>query len=127
MLIFVYGTLKKGFINHRVIKEASFKETVTTSDKFVISVDGTYGFPYLLEYNNKGKYIQGEIYEIDESLECELDYFEGVPDLYVKKDINISGYDNVTAYFSNSEKEEAIIEYSYSKIMELEEEIYNFK
>ena len=63
--LFVYGTLKRGYGNHYIIKKSKFLGDFISVDKFDMS---GYGFPEI--YPNKdGKRIKGEIYDL-----CDQDF-----------------------------------------------------
>ena len=61
--LFVYGTLKSGFGNNRIIKHTEFVGAAVSLDKYDVS---GYGFPcaYL---NPDGKLLQGEIYKLSKN------------------------------------------------------------
>jgi len=76
--VFVYGTLKRGFPNHHLICEGKF-----------LGIDFIYGklldlgsFPAVVEGKRA---IEGEIFEVDENLIKRLDYLEGHPSFYQRK------------------------------------------
>jgi gamma-glutamylaminecyclotransferase len=71
--VFVYGTLKKGYGNHRLLKDSTFLGNALTFEKFTL-YDG--GFPYLGRYG--ASQIIGEVYEVDDDTLSDLDRLEGV-------------------------------------------------
>lgn len=78
--VFVYGTLKKGHGNNRVLGNSTFLgEAITCADGFFMYTNG--GFPYVLR--NGSFFIKGELYEVtsDEVLRG-LDRLEGYPSHY---------------------------------------------
>ena len=87
--VFVYGTLKKGFGNHSLLKNAYFIGNATTIFKWVMVGKGK-AFPYLIEEDDKkGKYISGEVYLVTNRELLTLDTLEGVPYHYIKQEIDI--------------------------------------
>lgn len=77
--VFVYGTLKEGFGNHRVLSSSrKVGEAITCSDSYSM-IDG--GFPTVVL---GGKFhVKGELYEVvDERVMRNLDMLEGVPTLF---------------------------------------------
>jgi gamma-glutamylcyclotransferase (GGCT)/AIG2-like uncharacterized protein YtfP len=92
--VFVYGTLRQGHANHRVLVEldasrvGSSSPAVTARARTLVDL-GPY--PALLPEDatrdaERGV-VEGEIYEIaEEALEA-LDVFEGCPDLYTRESI----------------------------------------
>lgn len=77
-LLFVYGTLKKGFPRHRVLQNARYIGIAKTVPEY-----GMYafrGFPALVDKNmaNFPSYVFGELYEVDDQTIAEVDVIEGV-------------------------------------------------
>ena len=65
-IVFVYGTLKRGFFNEKIINTsgASFLRTARTVKAFPLVV-GEYGVPYLLPpRQDEGCRIMGELWEV---------------------------------------------------------------
>jgi gamma-glutamylcyclotransferase (GGCT)/AIG2-like uncharacterized protein YtfP len=74
--IFVYGTLKRGGPNHRLIQDQRFVAQVMTQPLYrLFSLES---YPGLIESASEGRSIEGEVWEIDESLLPALDRLEGV-------------------------------------------------
>jgi gamma-glutamylcyclotransferase (GGCT)/AIG2-like uncharacterized protein YtfP len=94
----VYGTLKRGRGNHGVLGNSVFLgEAVTVSKEFTM-FDG--GFPFVsdsfVDEDLNGS-IVGELYETnDQRILSNLDRLEGVPYLYVKREIDVKTLDNIT-------------------------------
>ncbi len=86
-LLFVYGSLKKGFDNHHLLsKYAKRLGKAITVGKFGMFEDSFGNYPYLIPVPQMR--IHGELFEIHrkELLE-KLDMFEGYPDYYERKKI----------------------------------------
>lgn len=103
-LVFVYGTLKRGNFNNRILAGAAFIGKAKTAPIYRMLSNGA--FPYLIHAGN-GIPCHGEIYEVDDETLARLDQLEGVPYHYVRKTIVINGTDmaglgiatrNVNAY-----------------------------
>lgn len=110
-LVFVYGTLKAGFYNHRVMQYAkgSFVSRATTTKAFPM-IDG--GFPYLYDEEGVGNEIVGEVYQIPtEQGFSPLDGLEGYPHHYTRRKVGVvlsdEGDKTVDAwvYFANHERQ----------------------
>lgn len=86
-MLFVYGSLKKGFDNHHLLsKHAKRIGKAITMSKFGMFEDSFGNYPYLIPVPQMR--IHGELYEIQrkELLE-KLDRFEGYPEYYERKKI----------------------------------------
>ena len=81
MYLFVYGTLKNGFHNHHLLEDAEFVCSAITKQKYPMVNIEEY-FPYLIDVEGDGYYIEGEVYKINEEILAMLDILEGYPDLY---------------------------------------------
>ncbi|HUF63033.1 MAG TPA: gamma-glutamylcyclotransferase family protein [Verrucomicrobiales bacterium] len=78
VLLFVYGTLKRGFPQHSLLGEdAVFRGAVRTEPSFGLVDCG--GFPGLVEAE-PGQAVRGELWEVSEALLPALDTYEGVPE-----------------------------------------------
>lgn len=83
----MYGTLKKGFHNHYLIEDSEFLGVFNTYKKMSLYKYKNFDFPYLTEEENE--FVSGEIYVVNEKLLTELDIFEEVPTLFIRKKIGI--------------------------------------
>lgn len=101
MLLFVYGTLRKGFHNHNLLDNAKFIGMGISVDKFYMigrlnfeldefedgrSPPRQLLFPYIFTDNLRveqlSNHIYGELYEISEELLMSIDEHEGHPNIY---------------------------------------------
>ena len=76
--VFVYGTLRQGFGNHRLLEGATFIGPATTAAEFTMLHLGAY--PGLI--HDGTTQIVGEVYEVDADQLRHLDRLEGHPDFY---------------------------------------------
>ncbi|PCI88655.1 MAG: hypothetical protein COB24_01430 [Hyphomicrobiales bacterium] len=78
-LVFVYGTLKRGFANHdEWMTPFKYIADGKTYDKFPLIVGGAYYSPILLNEQGNGHIVKGEFYEVDDDELATLDIIEGV-------------------------------------------------
>lgn len=77
--VFVYGTLKRGYGNHRLLEKASFVGNATIKG-FVMFDMGA--FPGIM--SGKG-IIHGELYNINDSILESLDRLEGYNSMYPER------------------------------------------
>lgn len=76
MLIFVYGTLKRGHSNHGYMRGQTFIDLAMTEPRFRLHDLG--GFPGMVLDENRGTSIHGEVWEIDDACLERLDELEGL-------------------------------------------------
>lgn len=84
--VFVYGTLKKGGHNHRVMEQAGgafIKHHTITGYKKIQPKE--LSFPYVIKTGDENDYVEGEVYEVDNIKP--IDWLEGYPSLYGKEEI----------------------------------------
>ncbi len=72
--IFVYGTLKRGLVNHALIAGTRFLGPAATTERFRMIADQ---FPVLFG-NPDGLAVAGELYEVDAEILARLDHLERV-------------------------------------------------
>lgn len=82
-LVFVYGTLKKGFGNNRLLKDSEFVGTFRTPPDFHMVSLG--GFPGVIDKGSTP--ISGEVYKVTKPVMDRLDSLEGYPSFYTRKQI----------------------------------------
>ncbi|MBE2180195.1 MAG: gamma-glutamylcyclotransferase [Chthoniobacterales bacterium] len=88
-LLFVYGTLKRGLGNHRVMRDAEgeFLAEVRTEDRLPLVIDG---LPYLLDMPGRGHCVEGELYRVTSAEGwARLDRLEGHPRFYRRRVIGV--------------------------------------
>jgi gamma-glutamylcyclotransferase (GGCT)/AIG2-like uncharacterized protein YtfP len=118
ILVFVYGTLKRGCRNNHYLSEAMFLGEAETVEKYSMRRH-KYWYPTVietLEYYN----IIGELWCCSESTLKSLDRLEGYPDLFYRKEVPViqdAKVINAWVYFFN---------YTYLK-NELKEQILEWK
>ena len=98
-LLFVYGSLKKGFDNHNILGNSAKRlGKARTIKKFSMYEDSFGNYPYIVDepYSK----IKGELYQIMRAdLMQKLDEFEGVPDYYERKKIEVKSHHGVKRAF----------------------------
>ncbi|WP_417382704.1 gamma-glutamylcyclotransferase family protein [Gimesia sp.] len=100
-LIFVYGTLKRGFCRAHNLQGQTFLSTAKTTAEYTMYNCGTY--PGLVRNNGDGISIQGELWRVDHRALKLLDEVEGVAEnLYQRGPIQLiqpQVTETVEAYF----------------------------
>tara|TARA_Y100001963_G_C6628802_1_gene375274 strand:- start:260 stop:655 length:396 start_codon:yes stop_codon:yes gene_type:complete len=84
-LVFVYGTLKFGFSNYRLLWDSKLIGRGITTKKFALYEAG---IPFVMEHESDTE-IYGEVYEVDEQTLAILDSLEGHPYMYERKRSNV--------------------------------------
>jgi len=98
--LFVYGSLKKGFDNHKLLEKSTKRlGKAKTVNKFGMFEDSFGNYPYLI--TKPISKIDGELYQINrrELLE-EIDEFEGAPDYYQRKKIKVKTHHGVNIAYA---------------------------
>ena len=84
-LLFVYGTLMRGYGNNVLLRDSDFLgEAVTTDGKFSMV---TGGFPMV--YAGGSSNIKGELYWVDDVVLQSCDRLEGHPNWYRRERISV--------------------------------------
>jgi gamma-glutamylaminecyclotransferase len=98
-ILFVYGTLKRGGRNHRLIADQRFLGEAVTAPRYRLYDLGSH--PGMVA-DAGGLAVRGELWEVNGCVLLELDDFEEVPDLFVRGPVEMVGLDGmVEAYFYN--------------------------
>ena len=87
--VFVYGTLKAGFGNHRLLTNAKFLGDAKTPANYTMYSTG--GFPAVIKQGDT--VITGEIYEVTDEEFKRLDSLEGYPSMYTREQIELQDSD----------------------------------
>ncbi|TVQ90319.1 MAG: gamma-glutamylcyclotransferase [Chromatiaceae bacterium] len=77
-LVFVYGTLLAGQVNHHLLAGASCLGSHRTSARYTLYLLGAY--PGLVAHGHTA--VTGEVYRVDRAGLCALDRLESYPHLY---------------------------------------------
>jgi gamma-glutamylcyclotransferase (GGCT)/AIG2-like uncharacterized protein YtfP len=98
LLLFVYGTLKRGQKANHLLGSGRFERTACTLPHYRLLDLGDH--PGLVEADGAGAAIKGELWWIETNVIPELDDYEGAPSKYERRPIVIEGCtDPVIAYF----------------------------
>ena len=95
-LVFVYGSLKRGFGNHDVLGDSEFIAKTRTVGRCynMISLGA---FPGVID---KGEYdIEGELYSVDDYTMDALDMLEGEGYLYRRRKVGLASGHTAWIYF----------------------------
>ena len=76
-LIFVYGSLKRGFHNEGLLYNAKSLGKAKTVKKYPLVITKNPHYPYLVKEEGKGYEIIGELYRVRRDELEKLDQFEG--------------------------------------------------
>jgi gamma-glutamylaminecyclotransferase len=77
-LVFIYGTLKRGFQNDRLRPPAArFLACCTTVERYPLVIGGRWFSPYLLDDPGDGELVSGELFAVDDEDLTHLDRLEG--------------------------------------------------
>lgn len=93
-LLFVYGTLKRGGRNHRLLAAAEYFGPAQTEPRFRLIDCGAY--PALVEHGQAPLAITGELYRIPASLWPALDELEDEGVLYRRITVPVTSLTRIT-------------------------------
>ena len=109
-LLFVYGTLKKGFYNHFYLEKSKYLGRAKTLNKYALYLKGF--IPFVTK-SPKVCQIKGELYLVDDKTLSEVDLLEGHPDEYFREKVPIVKEDGEVVeawmYFYPQTKEPGIL------------------
>lgn len=92
-LVFVYGTLKKGQGNHRLLTGAEYIGKDSLKNHVIYSLGG---FPGMTVGDGQ---VQGEVYEVDEVILGALDILEGHPRFYERREVTTDDNRKAWTYY----------------------------
>ncbi|WP_041440137.1 gamma-glutamylcyclotransferase [Thermovibrio ammonificans] len=94
--LFVYGSLKRGYWNNRLLRKCRYLGTGVTKEPFKLY---SVGFPYAVP-DSRGLPVKGEVYEVDLKTLKDLDNLEGCPNHYKRKlvEVELASKQTVEAY-----------------------------
>jgi gamma-glutamylaminecyclotransferase len=90
-LVFVYGTLKKGFPNERHNAATQIEGRFTTEQKFPLLICGERFSACMVNQVGEGEFVTGELYEADAAALAKMDALERItePDGYRRVAITV--------------------------------------
>jgi gamma-glutamylcyclotransferase (GGCT)/AIG2-like uncharacterized protein YtfP len=92
IVLFVYGTLRRGKSNHDELGSSIFLRSARTARRYAVRRFGD--FPALFP---GGEEVPGELFDVDADLLSRLDVFEG--SAYVRRSVELADGTNAEAYF----------------------------
>lgn len=99
--VFVYGSLKRGFGNNVLLRDAEFignDETIRSD--FDLRCWGAY--PAV--YESGSTVVKGELYSVDDGTFTSLDGLEGYPDFYNRQLVELKSGNKAWMYFIENEE-----------------------
>lgn len=117
ILIFVYGTLRKGFGNHMYLEKAEFLGMARTKEKYTMRVSG---IPIPCVSKEPTSHIIGEVYKVNEIELMNIDSLEGHPNWYKRELVRVvlsSGKElEAWMYFNENGEGEIVKSGDFSKV-----------
>lgn len=95
-ILFVYGSLKTGQANHRLIADQEYLGPAVTEPRYRIIDMGRY--PGLVEDAANGLAVRGELWAVARPCLLELDEFEGGEGTWSRHSVRVEGREGVQAY-----------------------------
>lgn len=78
--VFCYGTLKRGYGNHSLLRDSKFIGEAETQP--ILTMVDLGSFPAVLLNSDGETAVKGEVYEVNEATMQQLDWLEGHPNFY---------------------------------------------
>jgi gamma-glutamylaminecyclotransferase len=98
-LLFVYGTLMRGELNHALLAGASFRGPGRTLPRFeLVDLDA---YPAMVSGGSAA--VAGELYEVDDAVLAAVDELEDHPHLYRRRRVRLAGGGWAEAYLMSRE------------------------
>lgn len=104
ILLFVYGTLKRGGASHSRLAGQEFVGEVRTAPRYRLYQSGWY--PCMVESAVDGRAVKGELWRVEARALRGLDEWEGVPALFDRKPITLQSGTEAFAYLYQREVSE---------------------
>jgi gamma-glutamylcyclotransferase (GGCT)/AIG2-like uncharacterized protein YtfP len=101
VLVFVYGSLKRGFRHHAVLGAAQLVREASTAPGYRLVRYGEY--PALAPDPGGSERVYGELYWVELSDLPRLDGFEDVPELYQRGEVTLDGGERAEAYLISAQ------------------------
>jgi gamma-glutamylaminecyclotransferase len=99
-ILFLYGTLKRGHRNHRLVADQEFLGEAVTEPRYRVFDLGPY--PGLVVDEANGVAVRGELWAVGECCLAELDEFEEESHAFRRGPVAVAGREGeVFAYFWN--------------------------
>jgi gamma-glutamylaminecyclotransferase len=105
ILVFVYGTLKKGYSNNHVLTRNGTAKLLSSNAAIRGKMYDLGPFPAVTAAMNEDDFVKGEIWEVSSKDLDRLDHLEGHPRFYIRvrvpllsKHEGISKYQDVYTY-----------------------------
>jgi len=104
--LFVYGTLKRGFRAHDILKQwnAVYIGKAKTDARYQLYKVNW--FPGMVFDERQQGGVHGEVYEITKETFVALDRYEGAPDLFKRQTILLDDGEEATAYIFNRDADD---------------------
>ena len=97
MILFVYGTLKRGERNHRLIADQRFVREAVTALRYRVIDLGPH--PGMVHDEFTGLAVRGELWDVSDCCLAELDELEEVPDPFAREPVVSANFgEDVQAY-----------------------------
>ena len=98
LTLFIYGTLKRGSPQNRLLTGQQFLGTAETLPQYRLYENGLY--PCLVHDQDHGTTVHGELWTVTEQTLASIDEYEGAPSVFSRQPIAIAGQEApVWAYF----------------------------
>jgi gamma-glutamylaminecyclotransferase len=99
MLLFVYGSLRRGFPNHYILENSVYIGEFSTTDGYIMIGTRSKVFPYIIKDSivddATPTQIVGELYDVEPNTINRIDELEGHPHTYNRQLITVTNNTDV--------------------------------
>ena len=100
-ILFLYGSLKRGYSNHHRVASEEYLGDAVTVPRYRIIELGQYGG--LIRDEANGFVVRGELWAVSAKVLAELDAFEMGEGLWARFPVAVQGHDRTESYFWTGE------------------------
>ena len=105
MLLFVYGSLRRGFPNHYMLENSVYLGEFSTTDTYIMIGTRSKAFPYIIKEGVIDcaipTQIVGELYDVEPNAINRIDALEGHPHTYNRQLITVTNDTKNTDMFES--------------------------
>ena len=108
--VFVFGTLKEGFPNHKINKGSRLEGNYLTKNRYPLYLIGNRFSPWLILEKGNGHNVRGQVFMVSDTTLAEMDKLERTNES--------DGYRRIELTVISEESGEKLVAFAYGKSVE---------